>query len=176
VQVIVEFDASLFQHFRVAQWNSFVRELARRSLVPIAWAEGERPSPVGVMLDFKGLRARHCRLAGLDFTFCDLGGADLEGSSLKGGKVGDCPRANLRLTQLQEAEFRGDVSGTDFTGAAVDGADFGDAHHHEGEPPLGLPPEAMATIEEAPCETGGRDDAPFMPPVRVRATIHEVSW
>jgi hypothetical protein len=175
-QVIVSFDHGLFRHVGVRQWGSFVGELARRGLVPIAWSKGERPPPIGIELEFRGLRATHCRLDGIDLTFCDLSGADFEGSSLKGAKVGDCPGANLRRTRLQGAEFRGDVSGADFTGAAVDGAGFGDAHHYEGEPPVGLPPETAAAIETVPREAGGGRDAPFMQPLRARVTIHEVPW
>jgi hypothetical protein len=177
VQIVAEFGRHLFRHFRLGQWNEFVGELVRRGLVPIAWSEGERPPPIGVAFEFRNLRATHCRLDGIDLTFCDLSGADFEGSSLKGAKVGDCPGANLRGTRLQGAEFRGDVSGADFTGAAVDGAGFGDAHHYEGEPPLGLPPEAMAEIKVVPREADeGRPEEPFMQPLRARVVLHEVPW
>lgn len=178
VQIVVACDRHLFRHFRkVAQWNEFAAELVKRSLTPVAWSKGEQPSPIGVMFDFRGLRARHCRLDGIDFTFCDLEQADLEGSSLKGAKLGPCPKANLRGTRLHGTEFRGNLSGADMTGANVLGADFAQAYFHESEPPLGLPPEAMAAIERAPEEPGdGVPDVPFAPPLRARVTIHEVPW
>lgn len=174
-QVLVEFDKGLFRHVGVRRWNAFVGDLARLGLVPVAWSRGERPPPIGVSLDFGGLRATHCRLDGIDLTFCDLGGADLERSSLKGARLGDCPRANLRGTRLQGARFRGDVSGCDFTGAETEGADFSNAYRHEYDPPVGLPPETVAAIEEVPHNAGNPDE-PFMQPLRVNATIHEVPW
>ena len=174
MQVVIEFDLALFRHFRVAQWNEFVGELVRRGLAPVAWAKGEKPPPVGVMFDFRGLRVRRCRLAGIDLTFCDLAGADFEGSSLKGAKLGGCPRANLRDTRLQGAEFRGDISDSDFTGATIDGTDFTHAYCHE--PPLGLPPELAAVIKSVPEGAGDGADAPFEQPLRARVTIHEVPW
>jgi hypothetical protein len=177
LQIIMEFDAALFRHVGVSKWNDFVGELRRLGLVPVAWAKEERPTPLGIMLSFEGLQARHCRLDRLDFTFCDLTGADLDGSSLKGAKICDCPGANLRATRLQGAEFRGDMSSCDLTGAAVEGADFRHAYHYEGKPPLGLPPEAMAAIKVVPKEERDGDaDEPFMQPLRVKAVIHEVPW
>jgi hypothetical protein len=176
VQVVVEFDQSIFRHFRVGQWNEFAAELVRCCLTPVAWSKGEQPSPIGVMFDFSGLRATHCRLDSIDLTFCDLDGANLEGSSLKGAKVGDCPRAKLRRTWLQGASFRGDVSAADFTDARIEGTDFSDAHYLTESPPLGLPPDAMAAIECIPSDQAGSKDDPFMPPVNVKAVIHEVPW
>ncbi|TFG81498.1 MAG: pentapeptide repeat-containing protein, partial [Chromatiales bacterium] len=119
----------------------------RIPLTPVAWPKGERPPPVGVMLDFRGLRATHCRLAGVDFTFCDLAGADFEGSSLKGAKVGSCPGARFRNARLQGAEFRGNVSGCDMSGAITEGTDFAHAYCRADDPPLGLAPDALAAIE-----------------------------
>ena len=174
-QVVVEFDRSLFRHVGLAQWNDFAAELVRRGLTPVAWAKGERPPPIGVMFDFRRLRAAHLRLAGVDFTFCDLAQADFEGSSLKGAKLGDCPGANLRGAWLQGAEFRGDVSGADFTDAKLKGANFSNAYYISGLPPIGLPPEAVADIKSVPEEPGG-PDAPFEQPLRARITIHEVPW
>jgi len=175
IQVVVEFDAGLFRHFRVAQqWNSFVGDVVRRGLTPVAWAKGERPPPIGVAFEFQNLRVTHCRLDGIDLTFCDLTHADFEGSSLKGAKLGDCPRANLRGAKLQGAEFRGDVSRADFTGAAIQGTSFLQAYHYEGEPPLGLP-EALAAIRSVPREMGDGNE-PFMPPVPARISVHEVPW
>jgi hypothetical protein len=177
VQVMVEFDQSIFRHFRGDQWNEFVEELVRRGLLPIAWSKGERPPPIGVNFEFHGLRIAHCRLDGVDFTFCDLSSADLEGSSLKGARLGDCPKANLRRTRLQGASLSGDVSTADFTGATVDGTDFGHAYYFEGEPPIGLPPDAMAAIECVPKDASAKaPEQPFMQPLRARVTIHEVPW
>ena len=176
MQVVLEFDASLFRHFRVSVWNDFVAELARLGLVPIAWSRGERPPPVGVTFDFRGLRVTCCRLDGIDFTFCDLGGANFQGSSLKNAKIGDCPKANLRNTKLQGAEFRGDVSGAEFAGAITDGTDFSHAYYLSGQPPVGLPPEVTAAIESVPRNPDGRTDEPFTPPLRARVTIHTVPW
>lgn len=175
VQVIVEFDHSLFRRFRVAQWNEFASELVRRGLVPIAWAKGEAPPPVAVAFDFSGLRVRRCRLTGIDFTFADLSASDFEGSSLKNAKLGDCPRANLRNALLDGTQFRGDVSGADLTGSTIDGADFSHSYCHE--LPIGLPPEALAAIKVVPREPGeGCPEEPFMQPLRARVTIHEVPW
>lgn len=178
VQVVVEFGPGLFRHFRVAQWNGFVGELARRGLAPVAWSQGETPPPIGVMFDFRGLRARYCRLDAIDFTFCDLAGADFEGSSLKGVKLGDCRGANLRRARLQGAEFRGDVSGADFTGADLQGTTFLHAWRSTDEPPVGLPSEVVAAIESTTEEqgNGGGPDAPFEQPLRARLMIHEVPW
>jgi uncharacterized protein YjbI with pentapeptide repeats len=175
-QVIVEFDKSLFRRVGSARWNAFAGELVRRGMAPVAWSQGERPPPIGVMLDFRGLRARRCRLGAMDFTFCDLSQADFSGSSLQGAMIGDCPHANLRGTSLQGAEFRGDVSGCDFTGATVEGADFRHAYYEEGDPPIGLPVATLGAVERVTKETDGGPEEPSMNPLRVRATFHEVPW
>ena len=175
-QVIVEFDKSLFRRVGSARWNDFAGELVRRGMVPVAWSQGERPPPIGVMLDFRGLRARRCRLEAKDFTFCDLSQADFSGSFLQDAKIGDCPQANLRGTSLRGAEFRGDVSGCDFTGATVEGADFRHAYYEEGDPPIGLAVATLGAIECVPKEASGGPEELFMHPVRAKVTIHEVPW
>lgn len=175
-QVIVEFDKSLFRRVGSAKWNDFVGELVRRGIVPVAWSQGERPPPIGVMLEFRGLRARRCRLGAMDFTFCDLTQADFSGSFLQDARIGNCPHANLRGTSLRGAEFRGDVSGCDFTGAATEGADFRHAYHEEGDPPIGLPVATLGAIECVTKETGGGPEDPSMRPLRAKATFHEVPW
>ena len=55
--VVLELDRDLLAHFGVREWNEFIGELVRRDLTPVAWAQGERPPPVGVMFDFRGLRS-----------------------------------------------------------------------------------------------------------------------
>jgi uncharacterized protein YjbI with pentapeptide repeats len=177
--VVVEFSRDLFQHFNVESWNEFVGELVRHGMVPVAWSKGERSPPVGVMLDFRGLRRAHYKLDGIDLTFCDLEGANFEGASLKGAKLGPCPGANLRGARLQGAAFRGDVSGADFTGAELHDTDFRDATYDPGKPPVGLPGEALANCKPEP--ENATDDAevqsvPADQPLRATVTISEVPW
>ena len=178
--MLVELDCGAFQHFSVASWNEFVGELVRRNMTPIAWSLGRRPTPVGVMFDFRGLRGARRPLAGIDLTFCDLGNACFEGALLDGSKLGSCPGANLRNARLKGTAFRGDVSGCAFTGAEEAGnADFHHAYFFADRPPTGLPAEALAACEVLPSSV---DDADQIPPVpaetvlRARATITEVPW
>ncbi len=172
VQIIVEFDKSLFCHFTVCQWNEFMANLVRRNMTPVAWEK--RPPPLGVMFDFRGLRRANYRLDGIDLTFCDLDDANFEGASLQNAKVGSCPKANLRNARLHGASFRGDVSNCDFTDAKeICEADFRHAYYYDGSPPIGLPAEVLASCEVLPPSD---EDIPSVPeqPLRACVTIHEV--
>ncbi len=177
--VAIELDRSAFQHFTVASWNEFVGELARRGMTPIAWSKGERPPPIGVILNFRGLRRAHYKLNGIDLTLCDLEGAEFEGASLKGAKLGPCPGANLRNARLQGAAFRGDISGADLSGAELHDTDFRDSYYFDGTPPVGLPAEALATCKSEPASAPGDGDMPATPPerpIRATVTISEMPW
>ena len=78
MQVIVEISKDLLQSFSVAEWNAFVEELSAHGLIPTIWAPGEKPPPLGIMLDFRGLRRGHYRLTGIDLSLCSLEGASFE--------------------------------------------------------------------------------------------------
>lgn len=179
MQVVVELDRTILQHMDLRQWSEFIGEVAKRGMVPIGWSKGERPPPVGLMFDFRGLHRAHYRLTGIDLTVCDLEGANFEGACLKGAKLGSCPKANLRSARLQGAAFRGDVSGADFTGTELHDTDFSDAYYFDGTPPVGLPPEILARCKSEPASAPGDPGMPPTPgeqPLRACVTISEVPW
>lgn len=177
--IVVELGPGLLQQFGdVASWNEFVSSLVHRGLTPVAWGKGERPSPVGVMFDLRRLGRRHYDLAGIDLTLCDLAGADFECANLRGAKVGPCPAASFRRARLRGAQFRGDIGGCIFDDAELDGADFSHASHAAGDPPKGLPPEALSACKAltAVDDAERMADVPPERPLRATVTIHEVPW
>lgn len=178
--VIVELGGDLLEYFDVASWNEFMAELVRRDMTPIAWSQGERPSPVGVVFDFRGLHGARRPLAGIDLTFCDLEGAEFTGADLRGAKLWSCRGADFRNARLRGARFRGDISGCcfDSDGPELGETDFRHAFYSAHEPPTGLPAEALAACEVVPDAPDGADLSPAVEelPLRVRATIHEVPW
>jgi hypothetical protein len=183
-QIIVEFDRSLLTRFSVAQWNSFADGLSVVGLTPTVWESGERPPVFGVSLDFSRLQRRNHRLDGVNFSLCWLADADFEGASLKGAKLGCCPRASFRNARLQDADFTlCDISDCDFTGSELSGAIFTGAVYAPGHKPVGLPPGLLAECRpdapfpptnprepENPVEPSG----PMVAPLRCVATIHYV--
>jgi hypothetical protein len=180
MQVVVEIDRSLIQHFDVPGWNQFVADLSRHGLLPAAWAPGERPPPVAIMLDFRRVQRARYRLSGIDLSLCWLEGANFEGSCLKGAKMGCCPNATFRDARLQGADFSDcDVSGCCFVGAELHGAKFDHAVYDPANPPVGLPPELLAVCKPdsdakpSPAKPQGR---PGERPLRATVTISEVPW
>lgn len=183
MQVIVEISRDLLQSFNVKDWNEFVAELSRRELIPVVWSLGERPPPLGVMLDFRGLRRGHYHLTGIDLSLCWLDRACFEGACLKGAKMGCCPNADFRNARLQGASFyMCDISGCRFEGAELHDADFTDASYAMGHAPTGLPAETLAkckaVMPEPPPAPRDPDNPPRSPerPLRATVTVSEVPW
>ena len=54
--VVIEFDKGLLNHFTVAEWNTFVADLISRDLIPAVWEDGNRPPPITVSFNFRGLQ------------------------------------------------------------------------------------------------------------------------
>lgn len=180
MQIMVQIDKSLLQHFDLATWGQFISDLSRHGLCPTVWAPGERPIPVAILLDFRGLRRGHYRLTGIDLSLCWLEGACFEGSCLKGARLGSCPNATFRNARLQGADFSDcDVSGCCFVGAELHGACFDRAVYDPTNPPTGLPAEVLAVCKAEPQERPaatmpqGRDGER---PLKATVTISEVPW
>ena len=185
VQVIVEFDKGLFQHFDVPGWNAFVANLVARNLVPPAWTKGERLEPLAAMLDFRGLRRPHYRLDGIDLRCCWLERADFTGASLRDARLGCGRDVCYKGARLHGADFRHvEISGCDFTDAVgLDAALFDGAAYDPANPPEGLPPGILALCKaeaDPPPSDPRQPSNPAEPagfrqaPLRCHATIHMV--
>jgi hypothetical protein len=180
MQVLVEIDKSLLQHFDVKSWNEFAAQLSKHGLLPTGWAPGERPPPVAILLDFRRLQRAHYKLTGINLSLCWLEGACFEGACLKGARLGCCPNANFRDARLQGADFSDcDVSGCCFVGAQLHDADFTGATYDPASPPTGLPPDVLAICAaeapEQPSSTKPQQRAGERP-LRATVTISEVPW
>ncbi len=180
MQVVVELGRTILQHMDVRGWNEFVGELVRRGMVPIAWSKGERPPPVGVMFDFRGLRRMHYRLNGINLSLCALDGGSFECASLKGALLGDGKAVCYRGARIHGARFCGDISGCDFSGCSgIEHALWDDASFSVEDPPIGLPPEVLTRCKPEPASAPGDGDMPSTPPeqpLRATVTITEVPW
>lgn len=185
IQVVIEFDKDLLQHFDVAQFNSFVNALFEKNVLAACWSPTERAPALVVLLDFTRLQRAHCVLDNLNVSLAWLAGANFEGASLKGARLGCCPRANFRSARFDHAtDFRHvEISGCDFTGAVgIESAMWAGAVFEPSNPPKGLPPEVIALCRpEAdppsdPGEASNQRNPSRLPhaPVRCRATIHVV--
>ena len=180
MQLLVEISRDLLQSFSVAEWNTFVADLSAHGLIPTVWSPGERPPPVAVLLDFRGLRRGHYRLTGIDLSLCWLEGANFEGACLKGAKIGCCPNANFRDARLQGADFSDcDISGCCFDGAELHDTDFTNASYDPENPPTGLPPEALAMCKPEPRErpvSAKPQGRAGERPLRATVTVGRVPW
>jgi len=188
IQIVVEFDWRLLNlilsNGGVPAWNRFSRRLLEGGLIPVTWTAGEEPDPVGVMLNFDHIRMPHYHLDGIDLCLCWLEAADFTGASMKDASIGSCPDALFRAARLHGCEFLGDISGCHFEDATgLDTAKFGLAVYHPGNPPIGLPPQALAVClpDVAPPPTDPRlPRNPMEPtgfqqaPLRCHASIHIV--
>lgn len=189
IQVVIEFDRTLLNHFTVAQFNAFIGGLLSRGLTPPIFVPGDTdPDPIAIMIDFNGLRRPHYDLDHIDLRMCWLADADFTGASLRHARMGCgrnvCYRDGARL---HGADFRGvEISGSDFTGAlGLDTAQFDGAVYCPSNPPVGLPASVMALCkpEAAPPLVDRRSPSnPMEPsgyrqsPLRCSALIHAITF
>jgi len=185
IQIVVEFDKGLLQHFDVDQWNAFVNGLFEQVLLAACWSPSERPPLLVMLLDFKGLRRAHYHLDGIDLRLCWLQDADFTRASLRGAKLGCGRDISYRGARLHCADFRHvEISGCDFSGATgLDTAHFDGTTYDPENPPKGLPQEILAycTPNADPPPTNCRQRSnPQEPmgfqqaPIRCCATIHRI--
>ena len=188
IQIVIEFDGKLLNHILgavgVPGWSRYARQLLDSYLIPVEWIAGQKPEPLGVMLDFDHIRMPHYNLDGIDLSLCWLEAADFTSASLKDASIGSCPNAIFRGARLHECEFLGDISGCHFEDATgLDTAKFGLAVYQSGNPPVGLPPDALAAcrLDTEPPQANPR--APRNPmeptgfqqaPLKCHASIHVI--
>jgi len=181
--IIVEFRGDLLGHFDVPAWNAFVAGLFDRRLLAACWSRTERPPPLVILIDFRGLRRARYKLDGIDLRHCWLERADFTEASLRNSKMGCGRNVSYRGSRLNEADFRHvEISGCDFSGCqGIETALFDGAVYDPANPPLGLPPEALARCKpeaDAPPLDRRQPDNPKEPtwfrqePLRCCATIH----
>ena len=182
LQVLLDFDKSLFSRFSVETWNMFVENIMSRDLLP-AWSSSERPQPVAVIFDFQGLRRTHYNLDGVNLAVCWLENADFTGASLKGASLGCGRNVIYRNCRLDHADFEGvEISGCDFSNASgLESALFTGAIFDPANPPIGLPEDILAKClpDAPPPPVNPREPRnPKEPsgftvmPLRCAATIH----
>jgi hypothetical protein len=185
MQIIVEFDRSLLSHFTVSEWNAFIDDLMARDLIPPTWSEGERPPPMGVMVNFRNLQRAHYRLEGINLSMCWLEGADFTEANLKHAQLGCGRNVCYRGARLDHADCGVEISGCDFTDATgLDTAKFKGAVYDPANPPIGLPPEVLAVCkaEADPPADPRQPSNPQEPtgmsesPLRACVTIQKIRW
>ena len=184
-QIIIELDRNLLSHFTVSSWNAFLADLMAKNLISQTWSPGERPPPLGILLNLSHLRRPHYRLVGINLgPSCWLSDADFEGANLERATLGCCPRTNFKRARLAGAFFLGTISSCDFTDATgIEEAHWLDASYDAGNPPLGLPSHIMALCQIEP-ETPKGPREPENPaaeptghtvaPLNACITIHEI--
>jgi uncharacterized protein YjbI with pentapeptide repeats len=140
----LDFNATLFNHILreagVPGWNRFATDLFNQNLTAVVWKPTDRPPLLDIGLDFSWLKAQQKNLDGIDLSLCWLQGSNFDQASLKGAKIGCCPKSSFRGTNLQGATFY-EITGCDFTGAYLDGVVFTDATYDPSDPPIGLTAE-----------------------------------
>lgn len=183
IQIVVEFRRDVLNHFSVPEWNAFVADLLGKHLIPPIHALGEKPEPLSVLLDFRGLKRSHYRLDGIDLRLCWLEGASFEFASLRKARLGCGRNVSYKGSRLHGADFHHvEISGCDFTDCVgIETAIFENAVYDPANPPVGLPPEILAICkpEAEPPPTDRRQPTnPAEPtgfqqaPLRCLATIH----
>ena len=183
IQIVVEFHRDLLGHFDVPSWNAFVADLLEKGLIPPIHSPGEKPEPIGVLLDFRGLKRSHYRLDGIDLRLCWLEDASFDFASLRNAKLGCGRNVSYRGSRLHGADLRNvEIRGCDFTGCVgLETALFDDAAYAPANPPVGLPPEILAQCkaEAEPPPTDRRQPSnPQEPtgfqqaPLQCHASIH----
>lgn len=185
IQIVVEFRRDLLGHFDVPQWNVFVAKLLSHGLIPPIFTPGEKPEPLSVLLDFRGLRRAHYRLDGIDLRLCWLQDADFTGASLRNARLGCGRNVSYKGARLHGADFRHvEISGCVFTDAlGLESALFNSASYDPGNPPIGLPSDILAACKaeaEPPPDDRRQPTNPMEPtgfrqaPLRCLATVHMV--
>ena len=176
-QIIIELDRNLLAHFTVSAWNAFLADLMAKNLISQTWSPGERPPPLGVMLNLSRLRRPHYRLVGINLgPSCWLADADFEFANLENAMLGCCPRANFKGSRLAGATFFGTISSCDFMEATgIEDAHWEEASYTAGNPPIGLPLHIMelCQIEPDPQPKGPRE--PEIPAVPTGHTVAPLS-
>jgi hypothetical protein len=183
IQIILEFRHDLLGHFDVPTWNAFVADLMEKNLIPPIYTPGEKPEPLSVLLDFRGLQRSHYRLDGIDLSLCWLEGVSFDFASLRNARLGCGRNVSYKGSRLNGADFRHvEVSGCDFTGCVgLETALFEDAAYDPANPPMGLPPEILAKLKpeaEPPPDDRRKPSNPMEPtgfgqaPLRCHASIH----
>jgi uncharacterized protein YjbI with pentapeptide repeats len=172
--ILVEFDKGLFQQFSVSAWNAFLDDLFNRHMIPPAWAQGEKPSPISVVISLRRLVKRNYHLDGINFMFVDISDSDFSGASLRGVTMLSCPRTSFSNARLDGAAL-GEISGCDFSGASgLASVNFEDAFYDPAYPPIGLPAEMLAKCEQVKKEPPEPNEPPGGAVVKCSATIHFV--
>jgi hypothetical protein len=146
IQIILEFRHDLLSHFDVATWNAFINDLMAKNLIPPIYTPGEKPEPLSVLLDFRGLKRSNYRLDGINLSLCWLQDADFTGASLRNARLGCGRNVSYKGSRLHEADFRHvEISGCNFTDAlGLESALFDGASYDPANPSIGLPPEILA--------------------------------
>lgn len=130
VRVTAEELLRILDEVGIAGWNSWVGLMYDQNLICPVWTEGEPPPEWVIDLDFSDGDFLGMNLDGIDLRFADL------------------RRASFHRTSLRRARFDVcDISGTNFTGAQLQGATFECAFYKTDEPPRGLPTEFLRQCE-----------------------------
>jgi hypothetical protein len=87
-------------------------------------------------------------LDGIDLDLCWMEGTCFDEASLKGAKLGCCPKASFRGACLLGATIH-EITGCDFTDACLDGAVLAEALYDLDDPPTGLPADLFASCQKA---------------------------
>ena len=154
----VELLISLLKHPQgITVWNTWVKSMD--PLLNPEVTEHDDP-PLLFTLDFTHGKLRGLsNLDGINLDDVWLEGTDFTASSLRGAKIGFCPHAIFRDTDLSHAVINGDLTGVDFTGARMEGVEIQEFCTYERtSPPIGLPTELLSrckAVEDEPSEAAG---------------------
>jgi Pentapeptide repeats (8 copies) len=142
----------------VAGWNKFIESLFSRNICCSTWGNRKRPPPISASLNFAGADLSGRNLDSIDFRFPWLLKANLSDCSLRGAQLASIRDACLRNCDLRDARFYfADLTGVDFSGARVQGAEFVECSYNKDKPPIGLPERILARCK---AETGELEEQP----------------
>jgi hypothetical protein len=139
-------------------WNAYSESLAQHKL----WECGRVPDdpvtgkgledflPIVVNLDLSGQDFRHADLSGLNLFFATVERADFSGANLARSTIGQPIEAVFRNADLRNATIIGDLSGTDFTDAHLEGALFDQVSCDRFRRPRGLPEQYLSQCRHCP--------------------------
>lgn len=156
----------------VVIWNCWVSSLYHRGLILPSGHDGDPDPVLMVGLDFSRGDLSGLRMDGIDLAWAWLEGTDFTGTSLKNARIGFCPHAIFRGSDLTGAELCGDIGTADFSGALVGGVHIGFCCSHDiGSPPAGLPPELLSRCRKDRDDPTEAANTPVGRPVGVRGRV-----
>jgi len=151
----------------IRNWNHWVQVIEPL----VTQTAGSISGAIVMGLDFSSSCLVEMDLDGIDLGIAWLADSDLRKTSLRGARIG-CPvRSIFDGADMTDAVICGDITGTDFRGAKLDGLRLDCCGFDKSSPPLGLPSGLASQCREDDPQPIRASTRLYVAPVQARARI-----